>query len=110
VDNLSKHGILAKRGAGGKVYEVTQCSSKNCAEYELCVIEEDMINDVARFMNPGKLVKRTSKRHNFNSSHHQAMINRTLKEMIIKGGCKNLPKFERNDECENDVNAFGSKS
>jgi hypothetical protein len=38
------------------------------------------------------------------------MINRTLKEMIIKGGCKNLPKFERNDECENDVNAFGSKS
>jgi hypothetical protein len=38
------------------------------------------------------------------------MINRTLKEMIIKGSCKNLPKFERNDECENGVNAFGSKS
>jgi CRISPR-associated protein Csa2 len=77
MDNLCNHGILAKRGWGDKVYEVTQCSSKKCAEYELCVIEEDMINTVARFMNPKELVKRTSKIHNFNSSHHQAMINRT---------------------------------
>jgi hypothetical protein len=62
-NNLPWIICLSKEGAGDKVYEVTQCSSKNCAEYELCAIEEDMINDVVRFMNPGKLVKRKSKRH-----------------------------------------------
>lgn len=60
VDNLAKQGIFIKRGADDKVHEGTNCSDKNGADYELCVIEEDIVEDVAGFMNPNKLVKRTS--------------------------------------------------
>jgi len=61
VDNLAKQGIFIKRGAGDEVHEGTKCSNKtSSADYELCVIEEDIVEDVAGFLNPNKLVKRTS--------------------------------------------------
>ena len=60
VENLAKQGIFIKRGSEDKVHEGTKCSDKQGAEYEYCVIEEDIVEDVAGFMNPTKLVKRTS--------------------------------------------------
>ena len=59
VEDLAKQGVLLKRGAGDKVHN-TKCGDKSGSDYELCVIEEDVIEDVAGFMNPEKLVKRTS--------------------------------------------------
>ncbi|QXJ35104.1 type I-A CRISPR-associated protein Cas7/Csa2 [Saccharolobus shibatae] len=60
VDNLAKQGILIKRGSDDKVHEGTKCDDKKGSDYELCVIDEDVVEDVAGFMNPNKLVKRTS--------------------------------------------------
>ena len=60
VDELAKQGILLKRGAGDVVHMNTQCSNKDGSDYELCVIQEDIVEDVAGFLNPDKLVKRTS--------------------------------------------------
>ncbi|BDB98535.1 type I-A CRISPR-associated protein Cas7/Csa2 [Saccharolobus caldissimus] len=59
VESLAKQGILLKRGAGDKVHD-TKCGDKKGSDYELCVIEEDIVEDVAGFMNPEKLVKRAS--------------------------------------------------
>ncbi|BAB64980.2 putative CRISPR-associated regulatory protein Csa2 [Sulfurisphaera tokodaii str. 7] len=59
VEELAKQGILIKRGAGDSVHK-TGCGDKNGSDYELCVIEEDIVEDVAGFLNPDKLVKRTS--------------------------------------------------
>ncbi|QGA53968.1 type I-A CRISPR-associated protein Cas7/Csa2 [Sulfolobus sp. E5-1-F] len=61
VDDLAKQGILIKRGADDKVHENTKCKDiDDASEYEMCVISEDVVEDVAGFMNPNKLVKRVS--------------------------------------------------
>lgn len=61
VDDLAKRGILIKRGAGDEAHKDTKCREKQeeC-EYEFCVIQEDIVEDVAGFLNPTKQVKRVS--------------------------------------------------
>ncbi|BDC18761.1 type I-A CRISPR-associated protein Cas7/Csa2 [Acidianus sp. HS-5] len=59
VEDLAKQGVLLKRGAGDEVHN-SNCKDKKGSDYELCVINEDVVEDVAGFMNPDKLIKRTS--------------------------------------------------
>ncbi|ARM74581.1 type I-A CRISPR-associated protein Cas7/Csa2 [Acidianus manzaensis] len=60
VDSLAEMGIFVKRGAKDDVHN-TKCKEvKEEHDYEKCVIGEDVIEDVAGFMNPDKLVKRVS--------------------------------------------------
>jgi len=61
VDDLARQGYLIKRGGDDKPHVGTKCAGKNDPhEYEMCVIEEDIVEDVAGFLNPNKVVKRTS--------------------------------------------------
>ncbi|MGC9227521.1 type I-A CRISPR-associated protein Cas7/Csa2 [Caldivirga sp.] len=61
VDSLAEQGYFIKRGSDDKLHEGTKCSAiKNTLDYEKCVIEEDVIEDVAGFLNPNKVVKRVS--------------------------------------------------
>ena len=61
VDSLAKQGILLKRGAGDDLHENSSCKDKNdqCG-YEFCVIQDDIVEDVAGFLNPNKQIKRVS--------------------------------------------------
>ncbi|BBG27856.1 type I-A CRISPR-associated protein Cas7/Csa2 [Sulfuracidifex tepidarius] len=59
VEDLVKQGVLLKRGAGDSVHN-SKCEDKKGSDYEQCVISEDVVEDVAGFMNPNKLIKRTS--------------------------------------------------
>ncbi len=60
VDALARQGAFIKRGAGDKVHKGSNCENEDGANYELCVIKEDVVEDVAGFMNPNKLAKRVS--------------------------------------------------
>ena len=61
VDALAEQGYFIKRGGDDKLHEGTKCGNiKDPLGYEKCVIEEDIVEDVAGFLNPNKVVKRVS--------------------------------------------------
>ena len=54
VDKLAEQGYLIKRGAGCGQHASKCCNKDNPSDYEYCVIEEDVVEDVAGFLDPNK--------------------------------------------------------